>query len=99
MLKSRFPSVTIRGGTGTARGWLHINLQAKNEKQNCSCSKNTYGIFERCAACIATSEKIQREARGIIAEAEIKKEIELGYYWDDYGSKISEMTIETGISL
>ncbi|MEM4727702.1 MAG: hypothetical protein QXD04_05570 [Candidatus Bathyarchaeia archaeon] len=85
-LSQRFGSknVRVKGERGTAYGWVDITIKAeKPHKGDCDW---------RCEQCENKRWEVKREAWRILQETGLDKQ--LGHYYDDYGEKRPECTIE-----
>jgi hypothetical protein len=77
-------NVSVKNGTGTAWGWLHVNIKYPKASP-CTCEHNQWGIIKYCDSCKNTMHAEKKLAHAIVREALASENKKLYTYTDDGG--------------
>ena len=93
-----YKNVSVKNGSGTAWGWVDINIKADKPK-DCTCS-DMPNQWAYCKTCKETVNKISENALNISREA-LKRE-DLAFYTyssdDGYGSEREDCIIQVNLA-
>ena len=78
-------NVQVRTGSGTARSWVHADIQVARPA-NCYCAP--HGTY--CRNCAERMQETSAEARKLVHEAMKESEAEFSTYYGDMGNEPNE---------
>lgn len=83
-----YKNVKVKGGRGTAYGWVDVRILAK-KPENCRCIK---GDWRLCDECRAKVDRIKQKVWEVLEKTGLIDEI--GIWYDDMNYKHKKITVD-----
>ena len=88
-----YRNVSVKNGTGTAWGWLHVNIKYPKAIP-CTCEHNAWGVLNYCQPCKETMRTQEKLAEAIVREALASEDKKLYTYDTDGMGDHEEMLLD-----